>query len=76
MTSVNLSDIGYMGTNEIEYRKTQIRRLAGAGLQIYPSWGFTPWRCDCGKTHESKKEWGKHPHKTASHHLATTDTWV
>lgn len=76
MTSVNLSDIGYMSTHEIANRKAEIRRLAGAGIQIYPSWGFTPWRCDCGKTHEAKKEWGKHPHKTASHHLATTDTWV
>ena len=76
MTSVNLSDVGYMGTREIENRKAAIRRIANAGIHVYPSWGFNPWGCDCGKSHEAKKEWGKHPHRTASHHVATTNTWV
>lgn len=76
MTSVKLSELGYFSPQAVEKRKQDICRLASLGLAIYPSWGISTAGCDCRKPHTEQKEWGKHPHKTASTNIATTDQEV
>ena len=43
------------------------------GWKIFPVWGVVDGRCECGATHVSPKDMGKHPVGGAGHKDATTD---
>lgn len=49
MTSVRLSELGYLGPDGIKKRAGEIAALAEIGFQLYPCWGIGRNGCDCGK---------------------------